>query len=123
MIYGIGTDIVEVKRMKKWIDNPEMISRFFNEKEIMNHGSETARMEHYAVRFSAKESFSKALGTGLSGFDLKDVFITNDENGKPELNVINKAADLLKERCGNPKVHISLSHEKEYAISYVIIEN
>ena len=73
MIAGIGTDIAEVKRFEKWVQNPEMLERFFNEKEMSSAKSEAARCQHYAVRFAAKEAFSKALGTGISGFSLKEV--------------------------------------------------
>ena len=122
MICGIGTDISEVKRFQKWVDNSNIYKRFFNEKELMNSGSDNARCQHYAARFAAKEAFSKALGTGLV-FELKDVYITNDDLGKPELNVEGKAADILKDKFGNCKLHISLSHEKEYAVAFVIIES
>ncbi len=122
MIFGIGTDITEVKRFRKWISDPKMISRFFNETEQKETGSEKSRLEHYAARFAAKEAFSKALGTGILGFDLKEVFIVKDENGKPFMKVTGKAENLLKERCGNCAVHVSLSHETEYAIAYVVIE-
>ena len=121
MICGIGTDISEVKRFLKWIKNPSLYNRFFNEKEIMDKGTDNAKCQHYAARFAAKEAFSKALGTGLI-FDLKDVFITNNEEGKPLLNVIGKAADILEEKYGKCVLHVSLSHEKEYAIAFVVIE-
>ena len=124
MILGIGTDIVQVSRMKRWIENPDMLTRFFNEAEQMEKGTESARCQHFAVRFAAKEAFSKALGTGISGFSLQDVYITNDKSGKPFLNVKDSAADVLKEHCGSGelKLHVSLSHEKEYATAFVIIE-
>lgn len=122
MIFGIGVDITAVKRFEKWVNSPDMIERFFNEKEIKSGKSLSAVCQHYAVRFAAKEAFSKALGTGISGFNLKDVYITNDENGKPIINVQNSAEEILKKRCQNYKLHVSLSHEKEYAIAYVIIE-
>ena len=122
MICGIGTDISEVKRFSKWIKNPNLYSRFFNIKEIKDSGSEGTKCQHYAARFAAKEAFSKALGTGLI-FPLKDVYITNDSSGKPELNVEGKAADILDEKFGKCVVHVSLSHEKEYAIAFVVIEN
>ncbi|MBQ1180661.1 MAG: holo-ACP synthase [Treponema sp.] len=122
MIFGIGVDITAVKRFEKWVNSPDMIERFFNEKEIKSGKSLSAVCQHYAVRFAAKEAFSKALGTGISGFNLKDVYITNDEFGKPIINVQNSAEEILKNRCQNYKLHVSLSHEKEYAIAYVIIE-
>ena len=122
MIFGIGVDITAVKRFEKWVNSPDMIERYNNEKEIKSGKSLSAVCQHYAVRFAAKEAFSKALGTGISGFNLKDVYITNDENGKPIINVQNSAEEILKNRCQNYKLHVSLSHEKEYAIAYVIIE-
>lgn len=122
MIYGIGTDIVEVERLKKWINNSSMIDRYFNQEEQKSFSNEQGACEHYAARFAAKEAFGKALGTGLAGFSLKDVYIKNNENGKPELIVKGSAAELIKKQCGEVKIHVSLSHESAYAIAYIIIE-
>ena len=122
MIAGIGTDIAEVKRFEKWIQNPEMLERFFNEKEQSSAASVAARCQHYAVRFAAKEAFSKALGTGITGFNLKEVYITNNSEGAPLLNIEGAALSLMKERLGDCRAFVSLGHEKEYAIAYVILE-
>jgi len=122
MIAGIGTDIAEVKRFEKWVQNPEMIERFFNEKEVSSAKSDSAKCQHYAVRFAAKEAFSKALGTGINGFSLKEVYITNDSKGKPLLNIEGAALSLMKERLGECTAFVSLSHEKEYAVAFVILE-
>lgn len=122
MIAGIGTDIAEVRRFEKWVRNPQMLERFFNEKELSSAKSEAARCQHYAVRFAAKEAFSKALGTGISGFNLKDVYITNNSDGAPLLNIEGAALSLMKERLGQCKAFVSLSHEKEYALAFVILE-
>ncbi len=122
MIYGIGTDIVKVDRFNKWIENEKLCDRFFNEKELSLNKDSVVKCEHYASRFAAKEAFSKALGTGLKGFNLKEVFVTKDENGKPLLNFAGDAKKLLQEKCGNCNVHLSLSHEKEFAVAFVVIE-
>lgn len=122
MIYGIGTDIAKVNRFEKWVNNPDFIARFFNENEIMEKGSIYAKCEHYAARFAAKEAFSKALGTGIADFSLKDVYITNNREGKPILNIENNAKKILQERCGDNNLFVSLSHEKEFAVAFVIIE-
>ena len=122
MIGGIGTDITEVKRFEKWVKSPEMLQRFFNEKEMSSAKSDSAKCQHYAARFAAKEAFSKALGTGITGFNLKDVYITNNSEGAPLLNIEGAALSLMKERLGNCNAFVSLSHEKEYAIAYVILE-
>lgn len=122
MIYGIGTDIAKVERFEKWVLNGDMIERFFNAQEMIPAKSFQSACEHYAARFAAKEAFGKALGTGILGFLLKDVFVQKDEFGKPSLVVQNSALELLKKRCGNAKIHLSLSHEKEYAVAFVVIE-
>ena len=122
MIAGLGTDIAEVRRFEKWVREPEMLERFFNEKEMSLAKSEAAKCQHYAARFAAKEAFSKALGTGFTGFGLKDVYITKDSEGKPLLNIEGAALSLMKERLGECRAFVSLSHEKEYAIAFVILE-
>ena len=123
MIAGIGTDIAEVKRFEKWVQNPQMLERFFNEKELSTAKSDSAKCQHYAVRFAAKEAFSKALGTGITGFSLKDVYITNNSEGKPLLNIEGEALSLMKERLGECNAFVSLSHEKEYAVAFVVLEH
>ena len=115
MIAGIGTDIADVRRFEKWVKDPSILERFFA-------GSESARCQHYAVRFAAKEAFSKALGTGITGFGLKDVYIINDSEGKPLLNIEGKALSVMKEWFGDCKAFVSLSHEKDYAIAFVVLE-
>lgn len=122
MILGIGVDIARVSRFKKWVENPSMIERFFNPKECKSFKSVQKSCEHYAARFAVKEAFGKALGTGLLGFDLKDVYVLNKESGEPYLVLENKALEILKKRCNNPQVHISLSHESDSAIAFVVIE-
>jgi len=132
MIYGIGTDITEVCRFRSWVKNPAMIARFFNEKERfpgicrisvpVPDRQFSAACQHYAVRFAAKEAFAKALGTGFSGFDLRDVFIERMPGGKPELRVQKMAAVQLQKKCGVCRLFVSLSHEKEFATAVVVIE-
>ena len=123
MIKGIGCDIVDVSRFEKWIGT-SLIERFFNPAELLDENASLQRQcEYYAVRYAAKEAFAKALGTGLSGFSLRDVYVTKDSNGKPSLAV---ESDALKKTCGlfgeGCVFHVSLSHEKKYAVAYVIIE-
>ncbi|HAH63681.1 MAG TPA: holo-[acyl-carrier-protein] synthase [Treponema sp.] len=123
MIYGIGTDITDVARFSKWVKDPSMTARFFNEREVQRSGSESFLCQHYAVRFAAKEAFSKALGTGITGFELHDIYIEKNTEGKPELRTQGTAAALLEKRCGrNAKIYVSLSHEKEFAVAFVVIE-
>lgn len=122
MIAGIGTDITEVHRFEKWVKDPAMLERFFNEKERGFSGSIASQCQHYAARFAAKEAFSKALGTGIIGFNLKEVYITKDGEGKPLLNIEGAALSIMKERFGECNTFVSLSHEKEYAVAFVVLE-
>ncbi len=121
MIYGIGCDITRVSRFEKWVSNPDMLERFFNQEERSDKKNPKQLCEHYAARFAAKEAFSKALGTGIV-FDLRDVYVVKNSEGKPSLNFSKEVSDLLYKRCGNNSVFLSLSHEKEYATAFVVIE-
>ena len=114
-IYGIGTDIIEISRIREAINRTSSFKRkVYTEKEIEKKKEPYAS---YAGRFAAKEAVSKALGTGVRGFSLNDVEILNDELGKPTVtlynNLLNHAEDL--------KIQISISHSREYAVSTVII--
>jgi len=122
MIYGIGTDICQCSRLEKWIKDPRIIDRFFNPEEKLEGVESSQKLcEHYASRFAAKEAFVKALGTGFTNFELKDIFITKDSLGKPIMNIENKAKEYL-DKIGKCNILVTLSHEKEYAITSVIIE-
>ncbi len=131
MIFGIGTDISKVCRFEKWVKNPLLIHRFFNAGETIEEKKDslgnlprlTALCEHYAGRFAAKEAFCKALGTGFTGLELGDFFVKNDESGKPYFELGEKTDKIVRERVGeNYKIHLSISHEKEFAIAFVVIE-
>ncbi len=124
MIFGVGCDITKVSRFEKWVLSEDMIKRFYNESECISESAGLQRKcEFYASRFAAKEAFSKALGTGIRGFNLNEVFISKDDNKKPEIKVLGNAKKLLEEKCGEKyKIHVSLSHEKEYALAFVAIE-
>lgn len=122
MIFGIGVDIADVRRFEKWVQKPELAARFFHAAELPLRGTLGAQCRHLAARFAAKEAFSKALGTGIRGFSLKDIWIENDEAGKPELRFCGSAEKELRRLCGACTVFVSLSHEKEYAIAFVVID-
>ncbi len=76
MIFGIGTDIIEIKRIKKAIArSPRFIERLFTEQELEYYKKKDMKAQHIAGGFSAKEAVLKALGTGLRGFKWKDIEI------------------------------------------------
>jgi len=122
MICGIGIDMTTIDRFASWIDKPELIDRFFNSREKCYDKSTGYMKEHYAVRFAAKEAFGKALGTGITGFNLCDLYIQNDKAGKPELIVTGSARQKLEQMYGDCRLFVSLTHEKNNAVAVVIIE-
>ncbi|MBQ6781765.1 MAG: holo-ACP synthase [Treponema sp.] len=125
MIFGIGTDIAKVSRFEKWVKNTDLTERFFADEEHFTGSTEksiSAACQHYAARFAAKEAFAKALGTGFVGLSLKDFWVTKDENGKPFFSFGAATKEMLFSRAGECTVHLSLSHEKEYATAFVVIE-
>ena len=118
MISGIGTDIVEISRFTRLIENTQFLTKHFTEFENQYFVLKNKNPQTVAASFAAKEAFSKALGTGVRGFTLKDVEILHDNLGKPYINVYNRAKELL----GGGKVFLSLSHSDEYATAMVVIE-
>ncbi|MCH5288294.1 MAG: holo-ACP synthase [Treponema sp.] len=123
MIYGIGTDIAQVSRFEKWARNEALLFRVFADAERCAVTSNIKAMSrHYAARFAAKEAFAKALGTGFIGLTLKDFWVVKDENGKPAFSFGASTKHMLAERVGSCVVHLSMSHEKEYATAFVVIE-
>ncbi len=112
MILGIGTDIVEISRFNHLIPLNSFMEKCFTPQEIkyINNRAQSA-----AACYAAKEAYSKALGTGIRGFSLKDIEIFHDELGKPYIKAYNQAATK-----GN--IFLSLSHSKDLATAFVIIE-
>ena len=117
-IYGIGTDIIEISRIRDAINRTSSFKgKVYTEKEIEYVEQKKNPYASYAGRFAAKEAVSKALGTGVRGFSLSEVEILNDELGKPNVILYNELLNQAK----NLKIQISISHSKEYAVSTVII--
>ena len=124
MIYGIGTDLIEVERVAEKIGKKAGFRELvFSKNEIEYCELRTNKYEHYAARFAAKEAFFKAMGTGWrDGTAFNEIEITNNESGKPELSFFGKTADAIdKMKLG--KISVSLSHLKTMASAVVIIEN
>ncbi len=120
MIIGCGIDIVRVDRFSKLLKNDTFLKRFFHPIEI-EYIVKTRRPESLAVRFAAKEAFGKALGTGLGCLTLKNICVVKTNDGRPLLEVYEDVKNRF-DNCGATAIHLSLSHEKEYAIAQVILE-
>ena len=125
MILGIGTDIIDIRRIEKTIlkYGDKFKNKCFLKSEIQKSENRINSTPSYAKIYAAKEACSKALGTGLArGVFWKDIEIKNNENGKPFICLHNNALKLLKEmHYSNINIEVSLSDEKNYAIANVII--
>lgn len=123
MIKGIGTDIIDIPRVARLLDKDDGFkTKIFAEEEILYSEEKASRAMNYAARFAAKEAFFKAMGTGWRyGMKWTDVVVINNQEGKPDLEIRGKALELFKEKGFN-RVNLSLSHTKEYAVAFVIIE-
>ncbi len=123
-IFGIGTDIVKVSRISKFINNKNLLIRLFNEKEISKCKTTKNKSNCFAKRFAAKEAFSKALGTGISkGINFNEIVVLNEKNGKPFIKLYNQTKKNVDKKFKNKKYKISLSltDEKSYAVAFVTI--
>ncbi|HZX62945.1 MAG TPA: holo-ACP synthase [Bacteroidales bacterium] len=123
MIYGIGTDIIEVSRIHAVMEKDiGFRDKIFTSGEITYCETKRHKYENYAARFSAKEAFMKAIGTGWRfGIRFADIEVYHDVFGKPLIRLSGKAEELGKIE-GISKIHVSLSHIKEIATAVVIVE-
>ncbi|OGU62462.1 MAG: holo-[acyl-carrier-protein] synthase [Ignavibacteria bacterium RBG_13_36_8] len=124
MIFGIGTDVIEVKRVLDKISSEEGFKEsIFTEKEIEYCESKWSRGQNYAARYAAKEAFFKALGTGWrNGMKYNEIEIVNDALGKPDIQLHGSTKKYLEEN-NIFEIHVSLSHVKDYAFATVVLES
>lgn len=121
MILGVGTDIIEIERIKKAIERtPKFLEKAFTEKEIELFKSKAMKAESIAGNFAAKEAISKAIGRGFRGFAFNDLEVLRDELGKPIVNISDKVKEFLEYE--EVIFHISISHNKTCAIAFVTME-
>ena len=124
-IFGIGTDIVNIKRMKKSLKrNTAFKNKIFLKNEILYCERKKNPSSFYAKRFAAKEALSKALGTGIrKGVNFKEIMIKNDKLGKPSIHLTGSTASLLKKKIKKKKyyIYLSLSDDLPWAQATVII--
>tara|TARA_Y100000590_G_scaffold384154_1_gene455316 strand:+ start:270 stop:662 length:393 start_codon:yes stop_codon:yes gene_type:complete len=127
MILGVGSDIVNIKRIEKTINKfgNKFIKRCFTEEEILKSEGRSNKIQSYAKRFAAKEACSKALGTGISqGIFWRDIGVVNLKTGKPEIILFGNAKKILKQlvpKNKRPKINLTLADENNLAYAMVVI--
>ena len=125
MIYGIGTDIIDIRRIRSTINKygDRFKIKCFHDYEIRRSESKYNSVESYAKRYAAKEACAKALGTGLArGIFWKDIEVKNNKFGKPFIVLHNNAKKYINNKFKNEnQIELSLSDEKDFAIANVVI--
>jgi holo-[acyl-carrier protein] synthase len=124
MIYGIGTDIVRVGRIRDDLSRfgDRFAERILTKNELLEFHQNANKANFLARRFAAKEAAVKAMGTGFSnGVQLHDIEVTHDEQGKPMLMFYGRAREFIQERSV-AVAHISLADEQDHAVAFVTLE-
>ena len=123
MIYGVGIDLVKIDRMKDVVEKwgRKFLERVFTDNEISYCYEKKNPYLSLAVRFAAKEALIKAIGSEIP-VSLTDIEVINSLSGKPAIKANGKLGIFLKKRKIK-QVALSLSHEKEFGIACVVLEN
>ena len=125
MIFGIGTDIVQISRMTDNLEThgERFAKRILSGVEFVEYEKVINKGAFLAKRFAAKEAAVKALGTGFrDGISMTHISVAHDEIGKPVLNFTDVAKNKAEEKNIN-SMHISIADEKDYAVAYVVMES
>ena len=124
MIYGVGTDIVEISRIKQMKSLSTFAEKILSHNELKIASTfESDKLARFlAKQFAGKEAVSKAFGTGIrKPILMKDIEILRDDNGMPILNPLAGVKKTIID-LGITKSHVSLADEKDYAIAFAILE-
>lgn len=118
MILGVGTDLVEIDRVRKACERDSFVVRTFTELECRQAGGKASR---FAGSFAVKEAVAKALGTGFRTFMPIDIEVVRDELGKPYVNLYRGARELAGE-LGVERIEVSISNTAGHAMAFAVAE-
>lgn len=122
MIFGIGTDIVEIDRVQQAVQrNQKLLERLFTLRELEYFKRRNMKAENIAGGFAAKEAILKSLGTGLSGMKWKEIEVLREDAGKPVVKLSGKALEHA-ERNSIRSIFISISHSRSHAMATAVAE-
>lgn len=116
MTLTTGVDAVEIARVQKAMERPGFLARFFAGEELAYFESRKMPPQTVAGHFAAKEAFSKAMGTGISGFELREAAVIHDEKGRPEYRLTGGAAKLAE----GWRLSLSITHTADTAIAFAV---
>ena len=112
-MFSVGVDLVEIGRVKKGCESERFLERVYSPGERALFCGEKMRYESLAGNWAAKEAFSKALGTGVRGFELTDVEVLRDELGAPYYRLSGRAKEIADRR--GLSFSVSITHTGELA--------
>lgn len=121
MICGIGTDLVRMERMARWVENPQWAQRILSPEEQQLYMQMAQPLQWLAGRWAAKEAVAKALGCGLAGCPPQHVSVMPDSQGCPKVELTGAALERLH-ACGGVRIWVSITHDGEYAAAYAVAE-
>jgi holo-[acyl-carrier protein] synthase len=124
MIYGVGIDLVDIRRMEKAINRWEdrFIRRVFTSGEIETCINRVFPPSAFSLRFAAKEAFAKALGLGMeNGIRWRDIEVFHFPGGRPGLRLHGRSSEICAEK-GISGFHLSLSDDGNYGTAMVVLE-
>ena len=125
MIYGIGADLVDLKRIKKMKSLAAFANKILGDQELIKFAEMTEGRNHSYLgkQFAAKEAFVKALGTGFKDpIFPKDIQIIRNSAGKPEV-LLSGGAKSYVDSLGITKSHVSLADESNHLLAFAVLEN
>lgn len=125
MIAGVGTDIVDIRRMERlWIRYGERLARrMLGEQELLSLARSSYPGRYLAKQFAAKEAVAKALGTGFRhGVSLRRIAVLRAPSGQPVVDLSALAA-LRPLEWGALRAHVSISDEAGYAVAFAVLES
>ncbi|OGT81802.1 MAG: holo-ACP synthase [Gammaproteobacteria bacterium RIFCSPLOWO2_02_FULL_61_13] len=125
MIYGVGIDVVEVRRIEDSMARfgRRLAEKILSAEECLEYDQSPRKARFLARRFAAKEALVKALGTGFrAGLFPGAISVTHDALGKPDFRLTTPISSALEQR-GICKSHLSITDEREYALAYVLLES
>ena len=123
-VVGVGVDAIEIERVRTALTRtPTLLDRLFTEREQASCVTRCGDLRYggLAARFAAKEAVAKALGTGITGFNFRDIEVLSDETGRPTV-ALHGGASRAADEAGVTAVHVSLSHSTGVAVANAVAE-
>lgn len=124
MIYGIGTDVVEIKRIKEMKSLDSFAKKILSENELSRFYKleDTKQASYLAKQFAGKEAIAKAFGTGFKNtIQMSNIELLRNDLGKPIFSPLNDLSEIMID-LGITKTHVSLADERDYATAFAILE-